>query len=126
MQDHQRVLKLIARFEEGMPLHRMTKGCHSSILLYEDEIVFAAEDIGRHNALDKAVGYMLLQRLSPEKCMVYTSGRAPADMVVKVIAAGIPVMVSKAIPTAEGAQLAKEHGLMLIIRARTDHYEIVM
>ncbi len=124
--DHQRVLKLIGRFEEGMPLHRMTKGCHSSILLYEDEIVFAAEDIGRHNALDKAVGYMLLQQLSPEKCMVYTSGRAPADMVAKVIAAGIPVMVSKAIPTAEGAQLAKEHGLMLIIRARADHYEIVM
>ena len=56
---------------------------------------FKAEDIGRHNAVDKAVGYAVLNDIPLSGCMIFTSGRVPVDMVEKVIVAGIPVLVSK-------------------------------
>lgn len=66
-----------------------------------------AEDIGRHNALDKVLGWALEQGIPLGECIVYTSGRIPVDMVLKVIRAGVPVFASKAMPTAESVALAK-------------------
>ena len=56
------------------------------------------EDIGRHNALDKCIGYALLEQLELSECILFTT-TSPTDMVQKVIAAGIPVLASKAVPT---------------------------
>ena len=56
--------------------------------------------------------------------MLFTSGRVPVDMVQKVISAGIPVLVSKSVPTAESVELAREYGLNLVCRAWPDKCEI--
>ena len=83
-----------------------------------DELLLVREDIGRHNALDKVLGWALEQGIPLGECIVYTSGRIPVDMVLKVIRAGVPVFASKAMPTAESVALAKEFGLTLIGAAR--------
>ena len=119
------IFRLAARFRERMPLHTETESTHCCFLMVQGEIVYACEDIGRHNALDKAVGFALLNGIPLPECVAYTSGRVPVDMTEKAIAAGLPVLVSKATPTAESAALAKEYGLTLICRAWEDRYEMV-
>ena len=105
---------------EGMPLHNETWGTHSCFLAKEGKVIFACEDIGRHNAIDKVVGYALLHEIDLKKCMLYSSGRMPSDMAEKVIRAGIPIAVCKAVPTAEAVELAKKYRLTLICAARPD------
>jgi len=106
--------KLEDRFGEDTELHKKTHATHSCFLMREGEIIFEAEDIGRHNAIDKAVGWAVRRGISTQKCILYTSGRMPVDMVRKVIRAGIPVMVSKEAPTSAGIQMAEKYGLTLI------------
>lgn len=118
------VFDLAREFAKDSELHSRTGGTHSCILSVEGTPVFTAEDIGRHNAVDKAVGHMILNRISPGDCMLFTSGRVPTDMVEKVIAAGIPFLVSKSVPTKESVEMAARYGLTLIGRARPDRCEI--
>lgn len=119
------VFALAREFAKGSVVHTHTAGTHSCILAVDGKPVFIAEDISRHNALDKAVGYMLLHDIPSRNAMLFTSGRVPVDMVEKVIRARIPVLVSKSVPTAESAELAKAHGLTLISRAWSDSFELV-
>ena len=54
-----------------MPLHEKTWGAHSCFLALGEQLLFSCEDIGRHNAIDKAVGYALKNGLSLEYCILY-------------------------------------------------------
>ena len=82
------VFRLAERFQQDGKLHRNTGGTHSCYIRLGNGSIEAFEDIGRHNALDKAVGHMLLTGNSPADCMLFTTGRVAADMAEKVIAAG--------------------------------------
>ena len=108
------VERLTAAMHAGLPLYRATRAVHSCFVLHKGEIVFACEDLGRHNALDKAVGCAVLAGLPLAECVLYTSGRVPLDMVRKAIRAGVPVLVSKSMPTVQSAELAAEYGLQLV------------
>ena len=108
------VQTLTAAMHAGLPLYRATRAVHSCFVLHKGEIVFACEDLGRHNALDKAVGCAVLAGLPLAECVLYTSGRVPLDMVRKAIRAGVPVLVSKSMPTVQSAELAAEYGLQLM------------
>lgn len=118
------VFALINKFSENASLHKKTAGTHSCYLSRKGEYQGVFEDIGRHNALDKAVGYALINGLAFEDCMLFTTGRVPVDMVRKVIMAGIPVLVSKAVPTIDAVEMAKQYHLTLICRAWPDSYEV--
>jgi len=114
------VFALADRFALGMPLHRHTYATHSCFLAKGGELLFACEEIGRHNALDKAVGYALRNGIDLRECLLYSSGRMPADMVRKAIRAGVPILAGKGSPTAEAVELARQYGLTLICAARQD------
>ena len=103
-----------------MPLHAATWATHSCFLARNGEILFSCEDIGRHNAMDKAIGYALRNGIPLSECMVYSSGRIPTDMAKKAIRAAIPVLISKAAPTRQAIALAHTYGLTLICAARRD------
>lgn len=118
------IFELANEFASGSKIHKQTKGTHSCILGYDGEIKFVSEDIGRHNALDKAIGYGAVNNLQPEKCVLFTTGRVPTDMVEKVIIAKMPVLVSKAVPTDAAVAMAKEYNLTLICKAWPDKCEI--
>ena len=114
------IYKLAAGLKQDMPIYDATHGTHSALLMREGEILTRAEDIGRHNALDKVFGWALRNGIPLGECIVYSSGRIPLDMVKKVIRAGVPVFASKAMPTRQAVELADYYGLTLIAGARAD------
>lgn len=120
----EQVFSLADRFAQGMPLHGKTWATHSCFLARGAELLFQCEDIGRHNAMDKAIGYALRHDVDLRKCMVYSSGRIPTDMAIKAIRAGIPILASKASPSTEAVALAKEYDLTLVCAARRDRMKL--
>ena len=83
------IFSMAKQFEKGTKLHDMTSSTHSCMLARRGEILFTCEDIGRHNAIDKAVGYGINSGITLSECILYTSGRVPVDMAEKSIAAGV-------------------------------------
>ncbi|MBO6015819.1 MAG: formate dehydrogenase accessory sulfurtransferase FdhD [Lachnospiraceae bacterium] len=126
--DWEKVFYLTRVFQDDRGLHGDTAAVHKSILLLtgdngaNETVCF--EDIGRHNTVDKAVGFAILNHIDLSTCMVFTSGRVPVDMTEKLIAAGVPVLVSKSVPTADSVRMAKQYGLSLICRAWPDGCEL--
>ena len=103
---------------QGLPLYRTTHAVHSCLLLRAGRILYRCEDLGRHNALDKAVGCALTEGVPLAEGVLFTSGRVPVDMVRKAIRAGVPALVSKSMPTVQSLELAEEYGLKLFIRQK--------
>ncbi|MDP3028240.1 MAG: formate dehydrogenase accessory sulfurtransferase FdhD [Deltaproteobacteria bacterium] len=102
-----------------------TGGLHIAVLFNRhSELIRAAEDVGRHNAVDKVVGYAFKNGYNLSECFLVCSGRQPEDMVAKVARAGIPVVISRAATTDRGIALADRVGLTLIGFAREDHFTI--
>lgn len=118
------IFALANEFLSDSKIHKTTHGTHSCYLSVQGEILFTGEDIGRHNAMDKVIGYAAMQGLKREACILYTSGRVSTDMVRKAIMARIPVLVSKAVPTDAAVELARAYGLTLICKAWPDRYEV--
>jgi FdhD protein len=76
--------------------------------------VVVCEDIGRHNAVDKAVGYCLLRGLSLKDKLLVSTGRASYDMVAKGTRLGIPILISISSPTSLAVELADALGCTLV------------
>lgn len=118
------IYNIVDVFSKDSALHKTTGGTHSCVLAVEGEIIHVVEDLGRHNAMDKAIGYGALQGISPQSCILFTTGRVPVDMVSKVIRAQIPILISKSVPTFEAVKMAEVYGLTLICRAWPDSFEV--
>jgi len=79
------------------------------------------EDVGRHNAVDKVLGRGFLDNIDFTKSVILTSGRIAADMIQKAARAGVPILVSRSIPTTEAYAIATEIGITLIGRISTQN-----
>lgn len=103
------------RMLSEMPLYKRTGGTHCSILFNETgDPLASAEDIGRHNAVDKVVGSGLLGGLDFKRSWLAVSGRLPADMVLKPALAGIPIVASVSAPTTEGIEMGESSGVAVV------------
>ncbi|MEP2706041.1 MAG: formate dehydrogenase accessory sulfurtransferase FdhD [Roseibium sp.] len=91
---------------------------HGSILCQQDRPLVYMEDVGRHNAVDKIAGWMVLNNISADDKIFYTTGRLTSEMVIKTVMMGIPILISRSGFTAWGVELAKKSGLTLIGRAK--------
>jgi FdhD protein len=111
-------------FQGDTTLHRQTSGTHCCMLAVGEKLLYTCEDLGRHNALDKVVGCALRDGVPLDQVLLYSSGRLPADMVLKAIRAGIPVLASKAVPTTEAIRLAKAYDLTLVGGVRPDRMRV--
>ena len=82
------------------------------------------KNIGGFLIVQKLNFFAILNDISMKELILYISGRVPADMMRKVIYSGIPVLVSKAVPTADAVELAERYGVTLIVKAYPDQIEI--
>ena len=95
---------------------KKTGGLHASALFNPNgEIVVIREDVGRHNALDKVIGYALLENLLPlTDHALLLSGRISFELMQKSLAAGIPTVAGISAPSSLAVEFAKESGQTLI------------
>ncbi|HEX2479941.1 MAG TPA: formate dehydrogenase accessory sulfurtransferase FdhD [Geminicoccaceae bacterium] len=91
---------------------------HGCVLCEQDRPLLYMEDVGRHNAVDKIAGYMLLNGVSPAGKIFYTTGRLTSEMVIKTVQMQIPILISRSGFTAWGVDLARQANLTLIGRAK--------
>ncbi len=105
------IINLMAKFLKSTEVHRSTGGVHCSALCSKDEIISIQEDIGRHNTIDKVLGYALLNDISTKDKMIFTTGRISSEMLRKLVKAGIPVAVSRSTPTDASIKIGKQFGV---------------
>ncbi len=99
---------------ERAPLWKITGGTHCAIILDEcGNVKSAIEDMGRHNAVDKAVGKALLDSVDLSRCFMVCTGRLPAGMVAKAYRAGISIVASNTAPFSTGICLARQVNMTL-------------
>ena len=98
---------------------------HGCVLCEEDKPLIYVEDVGRHNAVDKIAGYMLLNNIPADDKSFYTTGRLTSEMVIKTVKMGIPILLSRSGFTAWGVDLAKQAGLTLIGRMRGKRFVVL-
>ena len=105
-------------------LWRQTGGVHCSVLARNGEILFRASDVGRHNTVDKVIGYAVLNGFDLSECIVGCTGRQPRDMVIKYANAGIPIIISRAASTDRGIATAQDLGITLICFSRDERFTV--
>jgi len=108
------VFSLVREFQRCSQIYRITGGVHSAALCDTTSILVFAEDIGRHNAIDKIFGQCLLENISTDEQMIITSGRISSEILLKVAKRNIPVIISKSAPTDLGVRLADDLGITLV------------
>ncbi|MEM1514596.1 MAG: formate dehydrogenase accessory sulfurtransferase FdhD [Candidatus Bathyarchaeia archaeon] len=123
--DAEAIFKSIEALNKFSSLHKVSGGTHSAALVNgECSIISFAEDIGRHNAVDKVVGDATLKGIDLTKLLLASTGRLTSEIVIKAIHVGIPVLVSLAAPTSLGLKIANNFGLTLIGFARGRYFSI--
>ena len=122
---HHIVTHLAQSFMQAMKLYRRAGGIHGAALAdaTTGHLICLAEDIGRHNALDKVAGHCLQHREPMRDRVLLTSGRVSAEMVNKAARMQVPVVISRTSPTSLSVQLAHAWHITLIgyTRRRSFH-----
>jgi len=101
-------------------LHVRTGGIHIVALLDRTKVLAVSEDIGRHNALDRVIGFALRNTINLSKTWILISGRISSEMVRKCLIAGIPIIVSRGATTTLAVETAEKTGLTLVGFARSN------
>ena len=101
-------------FQTRSEAYRETGGVHSAAIADQGRLVAFAEDVGRHNAIDKAIGGCLRQGVALHDKVALSTGRLSLDLVAKGVRAGLPLVASRAAPTDAAIELARLANLTLI------------
>lgn len=104
---------------EKASLYQETGGAHSAALFDgEGNLLCVMEDIGRHNTLDKIIGYAILNRIDCAHTFMVSTGRMASEMIIKIGRAGIPLVATKTAVTDKGREIGEKCGVTVIGSAR--------
>ncbi len=95
-------------------LYAVTRGVHTSILWREGQVLAAAEDVGRHNTLDKLRGTCMQQHVATRGSILVSTGRISSEMITKAARMECPVVVSRTSATSLSVRLARKWNVTLI------------
>ena len=113
------LVPLLKKINQIPSLYLVAGAIHGCVLIEGVEnILLYMEDVGRHNAVDKISGFMRLNGIGGGDKMFFTTGRLTSEMVIKTVAMGIPILISRSGFTSYGVSIAREHNLTLIGRAK--------
>lgn len=119
------ILKASKIMHSKAVVFRQTGCTHCAALFNENlEMLILAEDIGRHNAIDKVIGYMIKNLLPTEKSILTVSGRLTYEIVFKAAMAKIPIVASISAPSKAGIDLANNIGITLVGFTRGHRFNI--
>jgi len=116
-----RMMEQMARLSVNYTRHG---GTHSSAVGDGGAIRLHAEDLGRHNTLDRIAGEALLKRIDLSCMMLTTSGRVPTEMVAKAAALGVSLIASRTTPTDRAAAMCRAAGVALVGYVRVGRFTV--
>ena len=124
--DHSVLYSLPEKLRSSQGLFAKTGGIHAAAIFNgEGKLLGLQEDVGRHNAVDKLVGWALLEgKLPLNDSILMVSGRCSFEIAQKCVAAGIPVLSSVSAPSSLAVDLAKRFNLTLVGFLRDNHFNI--
>jgi FdhD protein len=105
-------------------LYRTTRGVHTSALTDGESIVSLAEDVGRHNTLDKIRGDCLLRGIETRDHILLSTGRISSEMLIKAARMRVPIVVSRTSPTSLALELARAWNVTLIGYLQRDEMRV--
>jgi len=112
--DIERVFSLFEEFNAKSQNFKLTGSLHSAGLSFDYGVQFFAEDVGRHNAVDKVIGMALLNEAPLDSAFLLTTGRISLEIVKKAIISKIPVIISHSAPTTFAIDMAKTYNVTLL------------
>jgi FdhD protein len=115
---------LMQQLYQAGQLYRNARGIHTSALSDGERLLLVAEDVGRHNTLDKLRGLALMQGVRTQDLVLLSSGRVSSDMLVKAARMGVPLVISRTSPTSLSVSLARAWNITLIGYARAGRMNV--
>ncbi|WP_051302931.1 formate dehydrogenase accessory sulfurtransferase FdhD [Psychromonas aquimarina] len=122
--NRQNIFQLPELLRQHQTIFSQTGGSHAAGLYSADQFLAAAEDIGRHNAVDKVIGMNCLTETSNEEMILVLSGRISFELVQKAIMANIHIIVAVGAPSALAVKAAKKFNVTLIGFTKTDSFNV--
>lgn len=120
----ERLKELFRKFQNASELYKLTGCVHSAALSDGSGLLCLAEDIGRHNAVDKILGYALIENLPFSGTIMLASGRLSSEIVSKCARWGIPLVASRTSPTSLAVDIADRSGVTVVGFIRADRFNI--
>lgn len=109
------IFSSMKQMQTESPLFKETGGCHAAAIFnLEGKLLSLKEDIGRHNAIDKVIGDLLLKKQNFSDLFLTSTGRLTGDSVLKAVRARLPIVVSHSAAIESGVRLAFTYGITLI------------
>jgi FdhD protein len=115
---------LMRQLNSAGRLYREVRGIHTSALSDGERLLLIAEDVGRHNTLDKLRGLALMQHMDTRDLILLSSGRVSSEMLNKAAHMGVPVIVSRTSPTSLSIALAQAWGITVVGYARQNRMNV--
>jgi FdhD protein len=119
-----RVIELMRELDYHAQLYRASRGVHTSALSDGGGLLVVAEDVGRHNTLDKIRGECALGEIPTRDRILLTSGRISSEMITKARKMEVPIVVSRTSPTSSSVELARRWQMTLIGYARAPRFRV--
>lgn len=121
--DATQIIKDIDNLKENAKIWQETGSVHVAQLIYKNKSIIR-EDVSRHVAVDKVIGAAFKSGYDLTQSYITYSGRMPADMLIKVIRVGIPIIISNAAPAASGYEIAKKGNITMVGFVKNNRFNL--
>nr|WP_303210252.1 formate dehydrogenase accessory sulfurtransferase FdhD [Methanobrevibacter smithii] len=121
--DATQIIKDMDNLKENAKIWQKTGSVHVAQLIYKNKSIIR-EDVSRHVAVDKVIGAAFKSEYDLTQSYITYSGRMPADMLIKVIRVGIPIIISNAAPAASGYEIAKKGNITMVGFVRNNRFNL--